>query len=1174
MKVLKMIRQVGAGPDGVTYQAKEVETDRMVEVRLLRGASLPPLAVLSKRLALARSFTDPGAWQVTSVNITNDPPIIAMEWLAGQSLVDRFYRATWPTLAIALDIGVQLADTLAAAHRVGLVHGNLAPTRVRVGKDGRTRLDFTGLDCELPPRDVPVTIEMSCRPPECSKNVPPEMPGDVYSFGKVMQWFLTGQPAEMDTMAGNPPAKLLELLRQATDVDPLQRPSMREARDQIRALSDHHRGGPGLEPIGAEAKGFGETEDGSLWLGRFRMLNKLGEGGMGAVYRAEDSADGSIVAIKVLSESFARIPDARQRFFKEARILKKVNNPYVANLLEFNEEGTRYYLVLEFVAGTSLGDKLQQRSALPEKEALLIMADASRALSEAHRQGIVHRDVKPDNIVMLNPSLTDANNGVRAKLLDFGLARYENQSQSLNLTEAGAVIGSPFYMSPEQCRGESVDARSDVYSMGATLFHLLTGVPPFQADSVLGLITMHCTEPVPSARKVNPRVSEAAAQVVAKALSKTPEARYRDAEDFLGDIERLLRGEPTNIALHPRLPSNVKKLVAYDFSWELKAPPEALWPFVSNTERLNKAIGLPAVRFTTENDPVRGVRRFAEARVGGLALKWEEHPFEWIENRRMGVLREFSQGPFKQFLSVVEFIPRADGGTTLTQRLRIEPRGLLGRVAAHLEVGIKARHGLTRVYRRIDDSYSRRSENVSDAFAETSALTGVKRRRLERALLHLKEKKVPDVVVDRLGDFIANANAQDVARLRPIAFARQFRLDQEQVIRACLLGVNEGLLVLLWDILCPLCRIPSDVKNALVALSEHSYCPACNVDFETDFANSVEMIFRPHPDVREVESRTFCIGGPAHSPHVVSQMRLAPRERLDLELALGEGAYRLRGPQLPFTVDFRVLPTGLARRWDLHLDAAPATHLIPFFQPGCQLLALSNPRDYELVVRIERAAARADALTAAQASSMALFRELFPDQLLAPGRLVRVASVTLLVTQLDEGDSLYKRHGDASGFALLHESFRLIEDIVRIEGGALVKTVSEGVTAAFNEPIAAIRAALALQPALTRNNATSGLRLRVGVHRGTAMVATINDRLDYFGSMVKTTMQLLAQARGGEMVLPEAVAALPEVAALLRERGYPHQVLESAQSDDPHEVLQRVVLSPSSSPSGAVPVPA
>jgi class 3 adenylate cyclase len=364
--------------------------------------------------------------------------------------------------------------------------------------------------------------------------------------------------------------------------------------------------------------------------------------------------------------------------------------------------------------------------------------------------------------------------------------------------------------------------------------------------------------------------------------------------------------------------------------------------------------------------------------------------------------------------------------------------------------------------------------------------------------------------------------------------------------------------VLLWDILCPVCRIPSEVKDTLRALRDHGRCEACNLDFELDFANSVEMIFRVHPEIRTTELATYCIGGPAHSPHVAAQVRVGAGERVELELALAEGAYRLRGPQLPFVLDFRVQPGAPTTRWELNLARGPDPELPRTLRAGGQVLALDNDHRQELVVRLERAVPRDDALTAARASALALFRELFPGELLSPGQLMNVATVTLLVTDLDEAVSLYEQWGDARAFTVIHEHFRLLDERIRQEGGALVKTVDERVLAAFSDTVAAVQAGLALQGVLARGERTRELRLRVGLHHGPAMAATLNEHLDYFGTTVNQAVRLPNHARGGEVVLSQAVAADPQVAALLRDRGLEGELLRADLPGLPGAVLLRL----------------
>lgn len=726
------------------------------------------------------------------------------------------------------------------------------------------------------------------------------------------------------------------------------------------------------------------------------------------------------------------------------------------------------------------------------------------------------------------------------------------------MTKEGAVIGTPLYMAPEQCQGNTqVDARADVYALGATLFHVLAGRPPFEAERSLDLIAKHCQEPPPPLSRFNPDVSEGACRLVEKCLAKLPEARYLDAGELLRDLERLLRGEPTSISVHPRLPvCDPRNVIKYVWTWELEATPRQLWPFIANTDRLNRAIGLPPVQFTDQADGQGVVRRQGQLRKLGMTAAWHEHPFEWIEGRRMGALREYQKGPFKWLLAILEMVPRAGGGTTLTNTVHIEPNGLLGRTVAAVEVKLRGRLALGRVFRRLDAALTGKLEGspAQDPFEAPVALPGAKRRRLAHLLERLEDRGVDPEVCDWLGDFLTNASAQEVARMRPLALAQHFGLDADKVVTAFLQAAREGLLVLLWDILCPVCRIPSEIRDTLRALEAHGRCVACNLDFELDFAHSVELVFRAHPEIRPSELATYCVGGPAQSPHVVAQVRVASGERLELDLELGEGMYRLRGPQLAFALTFRVGPGAATARWDISLSRGLDPDLPRSLRPGRQLLALVNDSTQELLVRLERAAPRADALTAARAAALALFRELFPREILAPGQLVSVAAVTLLLAQVDGADALYGELGDLRAAGLLYDHFRRLEERVRGDGGAVVKTVGEGVLAVFTEPVAAVRVALDLPALLPPGEAGQALRPQAAVHRGAAVVATVGDHLDYLGGTVTQALQWVAQAQSGELVLSPVVAADPQVAALLAKRG-----------------LQGAVLSPDASGPGQGP---
>jgi serine/threonine protein kinase/class 3 adenylate cyclase len=1211
-----LVAQIGAGRDGSSFSARDTRSGESVELWLLDRARSDPgrWGDLVRRLRRAALLDHPASRRPIQLQLDEDVPYAVLSRFEGRTLDLADRPGLIGEVGKVVDLGRELASSLAEAHRLGIVHERIGPTEIGLTEAGRPSIDFTGVFVRPEPEEGPNSPSWRFVSPEIRQGHPPSQPSDIFSLGESLRWLLgesgtvevcadeTVEWAADQREASDSRAALDILLTSMCAPEPSARPTAREVEDALARLDLGHgevttwgdatmgdspefddrtiatestlrdsspRASVASPPRRSPARTLADLGPGS-WIGRFRLLERLGQGGMGQVFRAEDGADGTTVAIKILRPDFAARGDAFRRFHKEARLLAEVLSPHVANLLEVNEDGAVHFLVLEYVPGRSLGRYLAERGPLDEATALSVASDVARALADAHARGIVHRDIKPENILVVegDPSLESASTSetveyerLRVKLSDFGLARHVVESESLRLTAENAYVGTPHYMSPEQCSGRPVDARSDVYSLGATLFHMLAGRPPFQGASLVEVIGKHNHEPPPALRSVAPHVSDGVAGLIARALAKDPRDRFADASAMLEEIERLIRGEPARIAAHPVLPgADPSKVLAFDFTWELRASARQLWPLVSNTERLNHAIGLPAALFSTRPDPVDGrVRRLAESSQGGLDAVWEEHPYEWIEPNRIGVLREYSRGPFKWMTSAVELAPGPGGGTVLTHRVRIEPRGALFGAAARFLVGRGTRKALERVYRRIDEwLVGSQPGGLVDPFEEVPTLAAARRQKLDERLDALSRRGIHPGVVDSLGEFLASAAPQDLARIRPLAIARRLGLDPDQVVSACLHGAREGLFVLLWDILCPLCRIPSEVQDTLRALKEHGRCEACNLDFELDFARSVELVFRAHPEIRDVEMGVYCIGGPSHSPHVAAQVRVAPGETFALELGLSEGAYRLRGPQLGYTFDFRVEPAVGVGRLDLDLARGPGPESPRELHAGAQALRLSNPTDRELVARIERVAPRADALTAARASALALFRDLFPGEVLSPGQLVSIAATTLLLAEPEDAGRIYERLGDARAFVILHEQFQVIDRRIRREGGALVKTVGDGIVAAFPDAASAVRAALDLPADLASAAETRDLRLRIAVHRGPAMAATFNGHLDYFGITVTQASGALGYAEAGEVVLSQAVAGEPAVAVILQARGLENRVFRADLPGQPEALLHRV----------------
>jgi serine/threonine protein kinase/class 3 adenylate cyclase len=1174
-----------ASADGVDwYRAAHTTSGIPVHlaVRWEAAKGVAAWQALSRRLRLFAQVKHSVVLPVMALDLDSQPGYAVFFEPMGESLAQRLNRgAAWPEQGV-LEVGRALSSALALLHRWGLAHGGITPGHVWFDPAGEVRLQFASPTSAT---ERTSTALRFLRDDAEEGSAIHDRSQDLFDLGTLLYRMLhadqdPGAPLDVSTCDPDAVRSLPELVEALRARDPDARPSAAETLaciERLMGASDQHgqilptRVFDSLEPdesaLGQADFAISQIPPAASpparheQLGRFRIVKKLGEGGLGVVYLAEDTTDGREVAIKVMHGHLANRINLVRRFRKEARLLAEVRSPHVCRLLEFNEDQGTQYLVMEYLEGVTLADFLGERKLLPEPVAVALIADVARALADAHRRGIVHRDIKPDNIMLLGPwdrfvdgaaagSLSRPPTGAASlgvKLCDFGLARHVEQSESLDMTRTGQFMGTPLYMSPEQASGSSdITPRSDVYSLGVTLFRVLTGKVPFQANTIPALYRLHLTAEPPPLHEVNPDLTGAVCQVVRKALAKDPVARYADGADLLLDLERILRGEPTNVVVHPRLPSHAPgELLEYDWKFELHASPARLWPYVSNTERLNRAVGIPPVdyslRFAASKDAAFPPRaeRVGTFRKAGFVNTWVEPPFEWIEGRRMSVLREYSEGVFRWLSTTTELEARGDGGTTLHHRVRIVPRGLFGRVVAALEVGFKGRRAVEKVYQRIDAFLARQlpAGPATDAF-EPRASNPVNDPQVTQQLLaKLAGRGVDAELAGDFVEFLLNAPEQSIARIRPIALAQRLAHDADAMIEACLYAAHEGILMILWDILCPKCRIPSAIEQTMRNIRTHGRCEACNLDFELDFANSVEMVFRVQPRLRVSETGVFCAGGPAHSPHVAAQVRVAPQERLELTLALAEGTYRLRGPQLAYLVDFRVHPQARALRAELLLTSGAPSDFPRTFRTGVQTILLHNDSAEELLVRVERLAGRADALTAARASTLACFRELFPQEVLSGNQLVSIDHVTLLTTDLAGATNLYESLGDARAFGLLHEQFRILEDHIRRESGALVKTLHEGILATFHDPAAAVRVALELHALLAENPGTSDLRLRVGVHRGPAMAATINGKLDYFGSTVRLAMKLPSLVLPGEVAITQPLQSDADVQTLLRQRG-------------------------------------
>jgi eukaryotic-like serine/threonine-protein kinase len=271
---------------------------------------------------------------------------------------------------------------------------------------------------------------------------------------------------------------------------------------------------------------------GTVLSGRYRLEAKLGSGGMSTVYLARDETLDRAVAVKVMHREMSEQEDQLQRFRQEARAVAKLSHPNVVSVIDAGEDGGHPYIVFEYVKGETLKQRIARVGALDTQEAIAYAIEVARGLGVAHARNMVHRDIKPQNVLIDEEG--------RAKLTDFGISR---QLEEAGVTATGRVLGTTDYVAPEQAMGRGVDPRSDIYSLGVVIYEMLVGQVPFHADSQVGVAMKHVNEELPDVQRRRPEASAAVALVVERATAKNPAERYQAIGEMVEDLETALEVE-------------------------------------------------------------------------------------------------------------------------------------------------------------------------------------------------------------------------------------------------------------------------------------------------------------------------------------------------------------------------------------------------------------------------------------------------------------------------------------------------------------------------------------------------------------------------------------------------------------------------------------------------------
>jgi class 3 adenylate cyclase len=562
-----------------------------------------------------------------------------------------------------------------------------------------------------------------------------------------------------------------------------------------------------------------------------------------------------------------------------------------------------------------------------------------------------------------------------------------------------------------------------------------------------------------------------------------------------------------------------------------QAPAARVWQGLADTARYNEAAGFPAHNIT-EIAQADGTQLFrGSARIGPLAVTWDDRPTNWIRDHWLEHTRLFERGPLARLTGRLTLTPDGGGRCEGVHEIEVEPRGLAGRAVAAFLLS-KGRQAFERLAAQAE-AWAR-GERAVPFDPPAPDLPVNAKRRAERIAAELVAAGHAAGPADRLLRLVLAGGETDVTRIRPLALARAWREPPEAVVALCLDATKRGLLSLSWDLLCPRCRGAKVRAPSLDKLPQGAHCPTCAVDYDRDFSRNCEATFRPAEAIRPLAGGAFCLLGPMGTPHILAHLTLAPGERREVPLDLPPGPYRFRtlepGPEV--ALDHAGGPPPSVRYDGAAIAAEPG--------PGRGTgLVLANASPHLRTFVVEDRSWVADALTGDRLTAMQPFRDLFSDQVLRPGDEVGIGRIAILFSDLRGSTALYERIGDAAAYRRVREHFGYLAAIVRQHEGAIVKTIGDAVMAAFADPAQGVAAALAMQDHigdLNRSSAGPPLVLKLGVHAGPCIAVTLNDRLDYFGRAVNLAARLLDVSQGADVVLSADLAAEPKVAALLEGR--------------------------------------
>ncbi len=578
----------------------------------------------------------------------------------------------------------------------------------------------------------------------------------------------------------------------------------------------------------------------------------------------------------------------------------------------------------------------------------------------------------------------------------------------------------------------------------------------------------------------------------------------------------------------------MESVIRFESRHDLPFAPEEVWPTLNNTDWMNRAFGLPPVRYKFSANHEGGSTVRACARLAGFEIAWQEFPFEWLEPEFYRVRRVFENGPLREAIAGLELV-RLPGGTSIRVTSDISPRNAFGRLMAQRILLPKTRRDMRRIARQIVD-FLRGQQPVA---LPGLSVQPVSESALQAGLEKLRSAGLPKDSIDRLEQMLREAPDVELTHIRSLAVAKRWNADSWEVLSLFLHATRSGLLDFRWEILCPNCRSSREpIVTSLGQMERRSHCDVCQIEFDAQFDRSVELKFAVNPAIRRRDEQIFCLAGPGGKPHVLSQTWLEPGQERDWKLPATVRPFRLRSSQVKGSVTLDPLELGEDRPDSIRTDASGFQ--ITYKRAASQTTSarVHNPNSFPVVLSLDEIGWSDDILTAARVTNWQKFRDLFSSEVIAPGEQITVGSQVILFTDLRGSTAMYQGIGDAPAYALVRDHFVALTAAVDRQHGAVVKTIGDAVMACFSRIEEALKAVRDMNRELRLsrfNQSPAGSPiLKASLHVGTCLAVNANGRLDYFGTTVNLAARMISCCQGGDLAVSDEVFQRPETAEFLR----------------------------------------